>query len=58
MQDSLFSETEHRKRNLDKVIHNLGAKGLKLKKASELNPLNGDDGDAFRKGQESHNKDR
>ncbi|MBR5668522.1 MAG: hypothetical protein IKX15_02790, partial [Spirochaetales bacterium] len=58
MQDSLFSETEHKKRNLDKVIHNLGAKGLKLKKASELNPLSGDDGgDAFRKGQESRSKD-
>ena len=58
MQDSLFSETEHKKRNLDKVIHNLGAKGLKLKKASELNPLSGDDGgDAVRKGQESRSKD-
>ena len=55
MQDSLFSETEHRKRNLDKVIHNLGAKGLKLKKASELSGDGG--GDAYHKGQESHSKD-
>ena len=36
IQDSLFSEADHRKRNLDKVVHNLGAKGLKLRKASEL----------------------
>ena len=49
MQDSLFSEAEHRQRNLDKVIHNLGAKGLKLKKASELNSI----GDG---GQEGRNK--
>lgn len=53
MQDSLFSENEHKKRNLDKVIHNLGAKGLKLRKASELSH---DVGDAFHKGQENPSK--
>ncbi len=37
IQDSLFSETDHRKRNLDKTIHSLEKKGFKLKKASELN---------------------
>ena len=36
MQDSLFSEDEHRKRNLDKVIHALGSKGVTVMKASEL----------------------
>ena len=36
MQDSLFSEEEHRKRNLDKVIHALGSKGVTVMKASEL----------------------
>ena len=36
MQDSLFSQDEHRKRDLDQVIHQLGAKGLKMVKASEL----------------------
>ena len=36
MQDSLFSEAEHRKRNLDKVIHSLGSKGVTMMKASEL----------------------
>lgn len=36
MQDSLFSQDDHRKRDLDKVIHNLGAKGMTLVKASEL----------------------
>ena len=36
IQDSLFSAPDHRKRNLDKVVHDLGTKGLKLRKASEL----------------------
>ncbi|MCR5760649.1 MAG: DNA polymerase IV [Sphaerochaetaceae bacterium] len=36
LQDSLFSEEDHRKRDLDKVIHALGSRGLKLQKASEL----------------------
>ena len=36
MQDSLFSQDEHRKRDLDRVIHKLGAKGVKMVKASEL----------------------
>ena len=56
---SLFSEKEHKKRDLDKVIHNLGAKGLKLKKASELKSLSdGDTGkSAYRKGRESRSKD-
>lgn len=36
MQDSLFSENEHRKRKLDQVIHSLGAKGVTMMKASEL----------------------
>ena len=36
IQDSLFSAGDHRKRTLDKVVHDLGAKGLTLKKASEL----------------------
>lgn len=54
MQDSLFSENEHRKRNLDKVIHTLGAKGLKLKKASELNDIS----DISYRGQETPSKDR
>ncbi len=36
LQDSLFSQEEHKKRALDKTIHELGAKGYSLKKASEL----------------------
>ena len=36
IQDSLFSQDEHKKRALDKTIHQLGAKGFKLKRASEL----------------------
>lgn len=36
IQDSLFSEGDHRKRTLDKVVHSLGSKGLTLMKASEL----------------------
>ena len=57
IQDSLFSEKEHKKRDLDKVVHDLGAKGLKLKKASELNDISRDGGDsAYHKGQESRNK--
>ena len=36
IQDSLFSQDEHKKRALDKAIHQLGAKGFKLKRASEL----------------------
>jgi len=36
VQDSLFSENEHKKRELDKVIHTLGSKGHVLKKASQL----------------------
>ncbi len=36
IQDSLFSENEHRKRKLDQVIHSLGSKGLTMMKASEL----------------------
>ena len=44
MQDSLFSGTDHRKRDLDKVVHNLGAKGLTLRKASELSPAEAFDG--------------
>ena len=57
IQDSLFSEKEHKKRDLDKVIHNLGAKGLKLKKASELNALSDGDGErAYRKEQGSRDK--
>ena len=36
IQDSLFSETDHKKRDLDRVIHALGSKGLSLLKASEL----------------------
>ncbi len=36
MQDSLFSENDHRKRKLDRVIHSLGAKGVTMIKASEL----------------------
>lgn len=38
IQDSLFSQDEHKKRTLDKTIHELGAKGYSLKRASELNP--------------------
>lgn len=36
LQDNLFFEDEHKKRKMDKAVHELGAKGLKLKKASEL----------------------
>ncbi len=36
IQDSLFSQDEHKKRTLDKTIHELGAKGYSLKRASEL----------------------
>lgn len=36
IQDSLFSEDEHKRRDLDKVVHTLGTKGVKLMKASEL----------------------
>ena len=36
IQDSLFSESEHRKRELDKVIHNLESKGFNIKKASDI----------------------
>jgi len=36
IQDSLFSQSEHKKRDLDKVIHSLGSKGVTLMKASEL----------------------
>lgn len=36
IQDSLFSEAEHRKRKLDKAVHGLSVKGVKLRKASEL----------------------
>ena len=36
IQDNLFSQTEHRKRDLDKTIHSLELKGLKLKKASQM----------------------
>ena len=36
VQDSLFSESDHKKRELDKVIHTLGSKGVSLMKASEL----------------------
>ena len=36
MQDSLFSQNDHKKRDLDRVIHNLGSKGMNLVKASEL----------------------
>lgn len=36
IQDSLFSTDDHKKRDLEKVIHSLGSKGLNLKKASEL----------------------
>lgn len=39
LQDSLFSESDHRKRDLDKVIHSLGTKGVKLMKASEINKV-------------------
>ena len=46
MQDSLFSQDDHRKRDLDKVIHNLGAKGMTLVKASELKLRARDNGDS------------
>lgn len=36
VQDTLFSGTEHRKRDLDKVIRKLESKGHRMKKASEL----------------------
>ncbi len=36
IQDSLFSQDEHRKRDLDRVIHKLSSKGMTLVKASEL----------------------
>ena len=36
MQDSLFSQDDHKKRDLDRVIHKLGSKGMNLVKASEL----------------------
>ncbi len=36
IQDSLFSEGEHKKRELDKVVHALESRGLKLQKASVL----------------------
>lgn len=39
IQDSLFSAEDHRKRTLDKVVHDLGTKGLKLRKASELSSV-------------------
>ena len=32
MQDSLFSQDDHKKRNLDRVIHKLGSKGMNLVK--------------------------
>ena len=40
IQDSLFSQDEHKKRALDKTIHELGAKGYCLKRASELTEHN------------------
>ena len=40
MQDSLFSEEEHKKRALDKTIHELGSKGYCLRRASELGSSN------------------
>ncbi|MCQ2412152.1 MAG: DNA polymerase IV [Sphaerochaetaceae bacterium] len=36
LQDSLFSEEEHKRRDLDKVVHKLGVKGVRMMKASEL----------------------
>ncbi len=39
IQDGLFSQEEHKKRALDKTIHELGAKGYNLKRASELKEL-------------------
>lgn len=36
VQDSLFSEEDHKKRELDKVVHDLEARGLKIQKASVL----------------------
>lgn len=36
IQDSLFDTDQHKKRDLDKAIHQLENKGYKLKKASEL----------------------
>lgn len=36
IQDSLFSQDEHRKRELDKVIHKLESKGFNIKKASDI----------------------
>ena len=36
IQDTLFSDNDHRRRELDKVVRSLEAKGYKLKKASEI----------------------
>ncbi len=36
IQDNLFFEDEHKKRKMDKTVHELGAKGYTLMKASEL----------------------
>lgn len=36
IQDSLFSEDDHKRRDLDKVVHTLSIKGVKMMKASEL----------------------
>jgi len=36
IQDNLFYEAEHKKRKMDKAVHELGIKGFTLKKASEL----------------------
>ncbi|MGP1508266.1 MAG: DNA polymerase IV [Sphaerochaeta sp.] len=36
IQDSLFSENEHKKRKIDKVVYSLETRGVSLMKASEL----------------------
>ena len=39
IQDSLFNQVDHKKRDLDKVVHQLASKGMIMKKASELNQI-------------------
>ena len=61
IQDSLFSAGDHRKRTLDKVVHDLTSKGLPLRKASELSSAETPDARSVkahqRKGKENSSAD-